>query len=156
MALEKLQGTPDYQYTRLWDYADELRKRNPGSTVILGIEEVGVTKRFSKFYICLDALKKVWRDGWRPIIGVDGCHLSGPHKGILLTAVWVDPNNALYPLAYAVVSKECFETLEWFLGILKVDLQLHEVPYLKFISDKQKGLIQSTQYLCTSPQALNF
>ncbi|XP_011082265.1 uncharacterized protein LOC105165089 [Sesamum indicum] len=33
-ALKKFEGGPEYQYTRLWDYADEIRRTNPGSTVI--------------------------------------------------------------------------------------------------------------------------
>ncbi|KAG8376915.1 hypothetical protein BUALT_Bualt09G0113800 [Buddleja alternifolia] len=36
-----IEGDPDVQYTKLWDYCEELRKTNPGSTVILGTEEQG-------------------------------------------------------------------------------------------------------------------
>ncbi|KAK4395832.1 hypothetical protein Sango_1737500 [Sesamum angolense] len=60
----------------------------------------------------------------RPVIGVDGCHLKGPHGGILLTAVSIDPNNNLYPLAYTVVSGETRESWEWFLKLLKGDLNV--------------------------------
>lgn len=42
----------------------------------------------------------------RPIIRVDGCFLKGPHGGILLTAVGVDPNNNLFPIANCI----CFQT----------------------------------------------
>ncbi|KAL0319874.1 UNVERIFIED_CONTAM: hypothetical protein Sradi_5248900 [Sesamum radiatum] len=38
LALKKLEGSPEYQYSRLWDYAEEVRKTNHGSTVILGTE----------------------------------------------------------------------------------------------------------------------
>ncbi|KAL0454314.1 UNVERIFIED_CONTAM: hypothetical protein Slati_0770600 [Sesamum latifolium] len=38
-SLKEIEGSPDYQYTRLWDYAEEVRATNPGSTVILGTEE---------------------------------------------------------------------------------------------------------------------
>ncbi|KAG8369162.1 hypothetical protein BUALT_Bualt15G0122600 [Buddleja alternifolia] len=34
-ALKLIKGSPDYKYTRLWDYADALRRTNPGSTIIL-------------------------------------------------------------------------------------------------------------------------
>ncbi|KAK4381581.1 hypothetical protein Sango_2953500 [Sesamum angolense] len=77
----------------------------------------------------------------RPIIGVDGCHLKGPHGGVLLTAVSIDPNNNLYPLAYAIVSGETREAWEWFLGLLKSDLNMVREDAYTFISDKQKGLI---------------
>ncbi|KAL0386107.1 UNVERIFIED_CONTAM: hypothetical protein Sradi_3005000 [Sesamum radiatum] len=92
-ALKEIEGSPEWQYARLWDYADELRKTNPGSTVIVGTEQIDGDERFNRFYMCFGALKAGFRAGCRPIIGVDGCHLKGPHGGILLTAVGVDPNN---------------------------------------------------------------
>ncbi|KAL8479851.1 hypothetical protein ACS0TY_026700 [Phlomoides rotata] len=36
LALKKLEGSPDIQFSKLWDYAEELRRSNPGSTVLLG------------------------------------------------------------------------------------------------------------------------
>ncbi|KAL2249689.1 UNVERIFIED_CONTAM: hypothetical protein Sindi_2442600 [Sesamum indicum] len=87
-ALEKLEGSPEYQYTRLWDYADEIRRTNP---------------------------------------------------------VGVDPNNNLYPIAYAVVNTESRETWEWFLILLKTDLAIENQSEYVFMSDKQKGLIQAFQ-----------
>ncbi|KAL2245754.1 UNVERIFIED_CONTAM: hypothetical protein Sindi_2843600 [Sesamum indicum] len=144
-ALKKLEGSPEYQYTRLWDYADEIRRTNPGSTVIVGTEDVGGENRFSKFYVCFSAMKIGFKEGCRKIIGVDGCHLKGPHGGILLTAVGVDPNNNLYPIAYAVVNTESRETWEWFLILLKTDLAIENQSEYVFMSDKQKGLIQAFQ-----------
>ncbi|KAL0416021.1 UNVERIFIED_CONTAM: hypothetical protein Slati_3434000, partial [Sesamum latifolium] len=40
VALKEIEGSPEWQYARLWDYADELRKTNPGSTVIVGTEQI--------------------------------------------------------------------------------------------------------------------
>ncbi|KAL0329380.1 UNVERIFIED_CONTAM: hypothetical protein Sradi_4924700 [Sesamum radiatum] len=37
-ALKKLEGSPEQQFTKLWDYAEELRRTNPGSTIILGVK----------------------------------------------------------------------------------------------------------------------
>lgn len=37
--MKKLEGNPDLQYSKLWEYAEELRSTNPGSIVILGTEE---------------------------------------------------------------------------------------------------------------------
>ncbi|KAL8478646.1 hypothetical protein ACS0TY_030507 [Phlomoides rotata] len=116
LALKKLEGCLDAQFAKLWDYVDEIKRTNPGSTVIVGTEgnEDGEEK-FSRFYMCLHVAKSGFRDGCRPIIGVDGCHLKGPHKGILLTTVGVDANNNLYPITWAVVNTESRETWEWFL-----------------------------------------
>ncbi|KAL0416055.1 UNVERIFIED_CONTAM: hypothetical protein Slati_3437400 [Sesamum latifolium] len=138
-ALKKLEGSPEYQYTKLWDYVEEVRKTNIGSTVILGIEEENGEVRFNRFYMCFKALKEGFLAGCRPIIGVDGCHLKGPYDGVLLTAVGVDPNNNTYPIAYAIVRSENMETWEWFLTILKQDLNIIRDYEYTFMSDKQKG-----------------
>ncbi|KAL0378790.1 UNVERIFIED_CONTAM: hypothetical protein Sradi_3184500 [Sesamum radiatum] len=143
-ALKEIEGSPDYQYTRLWDYAEEVRATNPGSTVILGTEEADDGEhRFSRMYVCFGGLKSGFKAGCRPIIGVDGCHLKGPNGSILLTAIGVDPNNSLFPIAYDVVNKECRETWEWFLIILKHDLNIIRQHEFTFMSDKQKGLMQA-------------
>ncbi|KAL0328004.1 UNVERIFIED_CONTAM: hypothetical protein Scaly_2233000 [Sesamum calycinum] len=107
-ALKKIEGSSVEQYGRLRDCAEELRRSNPGSTVILNSdldEFIGVSK-FGKFYICFNGLKQGFVSGCRPIVGVDGCHLKGPHGGILLTAIGIDPNNACYPITFVVVSVE--------------------------------------------------
>ncbi|KAK4390501.1 hypothetical protein Sango_2113400 [Sesamum angolense] len=103
-----------------------------------GTEE---NKKFDRLYICFKALKEGFLSGCRPIIGVDGCHLKGPHGGILLTAVGIDPNNCLYPIAYAVVGSETKQSWEWFLMLLKEDLHILRNDIYTFISDKQKGLL---------------
>ncbi|KAL2235253.1 UNVERIFIED_CONTAM: hypothetical protein Sindi_1257500 [Sesamum indicum] len=144
-ALKKLEGSPEYQFTKLWDYAEELRKTNPGSTVILGINDENGQNRFEKFYVCFSTLKQGILGGCRPVICVDGCHLKGPHKGILLTAVGVDPNNNLYPIAYAVVQRESTDTWEWFLTVLKQDVCIQRDSEYTFMSNKQKGLVQAFQ-----------
>ncbi|KAL0431476.1 UNVERIFIED_CONTAM: hypothetical protein Sradi_0773600 [Sesamum radiatum] len=137
-ALKTLQGDPDEQFKKRWDY-EELRRTNPSSTVILGVNNSNGENRIDKFYVCFYALKQGFLRGCRPIVGVDGCHLKGPHGGILLTAVGVDPNNNLYPIAY-VVQRESTDTWEWCLTVLKQDLNIVRDNEFTFISDKQKGL----------------
>ncbi|KAL6558924.1 hypothetical protein OROMI_019274 [Orobanche minor] len=143
-AFTKLHGDPAEQYNSLWDFVDEVKRANPGSTCLLGLDPNGEGK-FDRMYICLDAVKKGFKAGCRPIIGVDDCHLKGPYGGVLLNAVGVDPNNNLFPIAWAVVLKECNETWEWFLHILSVDLGLEERSKWTFMSDKQKGLLNAFQ-----------
>ncbi|KAK6146113.1 hypothetical protein DH2020_019982 [Rehmannia glutinosa] len=142
-ALKMLEGSPDAQYCKLWAYVEELRNSNPGSTIMLGSDNENGEIRFSRLYVCFDALKKGFLLGCRRIIGVDGCHLKGPYGGVLLTVVGTDPNNNLYPIAYAIVCKEMRETWEWFLTALKLDLEIVRPHEYTFMSDKQKGLIQA-------------
>ncbi|KAL5577301.1 hypothetical protein UlMin_019000 [Ulmus minor] len=92
---------------------------------------------FQRLYICLEGLK----DGCRPIIGLDGCFIKGHHKGQLLADVGIDPNNQMYPIAYAIVESETRDSWRWFLDLLNVDLQLNNSGHVSWITDKQKGLL---------------
>ncbi|XP_019171413.1 PREDICTED: uncharacterized protein LOC109166969 [Ipomoea nil] len=55
----------------------------------------------------------------------------------------MDPNDEIFPIAYAMVEGENKESWSWFLALLKHDLGIDVVSeneYI-FISDKQKGLL---------------
>ncbi|XP_027171989.1 uncharacterized protein LOC113771616 [Coffea eugenioides] len=118
-----IHGSYKDQYNRLWDYCDELMKANPGST----------------------ALKRGFKSGCRKIIGVDGCHLRGPHPGVLLTGVGINSNDYVYPVAYAVVEAEKKRSWKWFIEFLKYNLSINDQRNWRFISDKQKGLGSAIQ-----------
>ena len=60
---------------------------------------------------------------------------------MLLTTIRVDPNNQMYPVAYALVKSECKDTWCWFLELLGTDLELNNNYGIVWITDKQKGLI---------------
>ncbi|KAL0456538.1 UNVERIFIED_CONTAM: hypothetical protein Slati_0993000 [Sesamum latifolium] len=103
-ALKEIEGSPEWQYSRLWDYADEIRATNSGSTVIIGTDQQMREERFNRFYVCFGALKRGFN---------------------------------------AVVNKEYRETWEWFLIVLKHDLNIVRDYEFTFMSDKQKGLMQA-------------
>ncbi|XP_061999138.1 uncharacterized protein LOC133716443 [Rosa rugosa] len=125
---------------------------NLGTSVWIQTELDGEVTRFKRIYICIEALKVGWREGCRPIIGLDGCHLKSVHKGQLLTAVGIDGNNGIYPIAWAVVEVETSESWTWFLEFLKVDLSIHHSSHFSFMSDKQKGLEQAIKELFPDSQ----
>ncbi|KAM3238399.1 hypothetical protein P3L10_013430 [Capsicum annuum] len=54
----------------------------------------------------------------RPVISIDGTHLYGLYDLKLLIAVGIDANGNILPLAYALVSRESFESWSWFLKLL--------------------------------------
>ena len=125
------------QFTRMYDYVEELRKTNPGSTVILGTKE----RVFENFYTCFQAQKNGWKSACRRIIHLDGTFLKGRMKGQLLTAVGRDPNNQMYIIAWAIVPVENKVYWEWFMELLREDLSLELGNALALSSDQQKGLI---------------
>ncbi|VVA36592.1 PREDICTED: transposon, partial [Prunus dulcis] len=118
-ALRQIEGIYTEQYSRIWDYCEELRKTNPGTTTKVQL--------FQRLYVCLGACKAGFIAGCRPIIGLDGCFLKGVYRGQFLAAV--------------VVESECKESWVWFLELLVKDVEIVNQFGYTFISDKQKGLL---------------
>lgn len=151
MALKLIEGSVKEQYSRLWDYCEALRSTNPGSTIkmMCDSQQEGQNAQFQRLYVCMDACKKGFKAGCRRIIGLDGCFVKGPHRGQLLAAVGIDPNNAIYPIAFAVVESECFDSWDWFMGFLIEDLEINNSNGFTFMSDRQKGLIEAVKKHCS-------
>ena len=143
-----IEGSLASQYGKLWYYAEELKRSNPGTTVVFD-NEIGPnqTPIFKRIYIFLHACNLGWLNRCRPIIGLDGCHIKGYHKSQLLLAVGIDTYNGYYPVAYAVVEKECYTSWFWFLDLLKLDLRLERLVGVTFMTDKQKGLVEAISQL---------
>ncbi|KAK4270796.1 hypothetical protein QN277_019566 [Acacia crassicarpa] len=91
-------------------------------------------------YLCFNAAKVGWRQGCRPLIGVDRTFLKGKARGIMLTAVRIDGNDSVYPLALALVKKENAHHWGWFLQWPRHSLDLGNGETVTLISDMQKGL----------------
>ncbi|GJV63595.1 hypothetical protein Tco_1474423 [Tanacetum coccineum] len=60
------------------------------------------TRVFKRIYVYLGAAKEGFKACMRHFLGFDGTFMKGPFPGQLLTAVGVDPNNGIYPLAYGI------------------------------------------------------
>lgn len=129
------------QFTRMYDYVEELKKTNPDSTVILGTKE----RVFEKFYTCFEAQKTGWKSACRRIIHFDGTFLKGRMKGQLLTAVGRDANNSMFIIAWALVPVENKVYWQWFMELLREDLDLDLGNGLALSSDQQKGLIHAVK-----------
>ncbi|XP_012842534.1 PREDICTED: uncharacterized protein LOC105962758 [Erythranthe guttata] len=143
-AIKIIQGTLEEQFSKIYDYCLEIERTNPGSTVIMKLTE---ERRFHRLYMCFNACKVGFKNGCRPIIGVDGCFLKGGHGGQLLTAVGLDPNNNIFPIAYAIVESETKDSWIWFLNLLNADIGFENEHNWTFMSDKQKGLIPAFETL---------
>jgi len=114
MTLKNVCGSFQDKYKRNYDYAHELMRANPGSTMKVKVEDINGFVVFNIFYVCLKACKDRFIS-CRPIIALDGCFLKGFYGGELLTTVGRDPNDQMLPLAYVVVEVECKESWSWFL-----------------------------------------
>lgn len=141
---EVINGLVSEQYKILWDYGEELKRTNPGTTV--QVEGSGPT--FKRCYVCLGAVKEGFRAGCRPVIGLDGCFLKSDQGGHLLGAVGIDGENCMFPVAWAIVDSENRSNWEWFIQLLVDDIGMYNSRAWTFISDKQKGLVDSLNLLC--------
>ncbi|XP_071739147.1 uncharacterized protein [Rutidosis leptorrhynchoides] len=149
-ATKVMQGDYQSQYGELRDYILELQRSNPGTTVKLDVEPGNLkskTRVFKRIYVCLGALKKGFKAIGRDLLGLDGCFMKEPAKGCILTAVGVDSNNGIYPVAYTIVELECGASWTWFLKCLGEDLDLCSNSNFTFISDRQKGLVHAVENL---------
>ncbi|WCJ39720.1 hypothetical protein M5689_020686 [Euphorbia peplus] len=138
-----IRGEEKEQYMKLLNYQKDIEQTNPGSTIQVK-RDMGVVKGF---YMCLNPLKEGFIRFGRPLICIDGCFLKGTYGGQLLSAVTIDPNDCIYPIAWAVVTTESIETWTWFLDLLGQDLNLFNDSRLTFMSDRQKGLIRAVHDL---------
>ncbi|KAJ0946197.1 putative transcription factor interactor and regulator CCHC(Zn) family [Helianthus annuus] len=151
IAKKHVEGDYAEQYTILRDYAHELIQQNPGTTVKIEVDgnpDPGDnTRQFRRIYVCLAALKQGFKAIGRDFLGLDGAFMKGPFPGQLLSAVGVDCNNGIYPVAYAIVESENKESWTWFLEILGDDLGLGTYSNFTFISDRQKGILPAISKL---------
>ncbi|KAK2662276.1 hypothetical protein Ddye_000850 [Dipteronia dyeriana] len=85
----------------------------------------------------LEGLHTIYWSGW--------LSLKGPFDGVLLSAVSLDTNSGLFPLAVCICGKETQDSWEWFLSSLKVYLNYLEGRNLTFISDRQNGVIAALE-----------
>ena len=135
---EEVEGSFKEQFKRIYDYAHEILRSNPGSTAKVKVDTIEGKTYFMRFYMCLKACK----DSFfccRPIIGLDGCFLKGRYGGELLTAIGRDANDQMMPIAWAVVEVENKDTWTWFLELLVDDLGGPNIcSSITFMSDQQK------------------
>ncbi|KAF7148743.1 hypothetical protein RHSIM_Rhsim03G0097300 [Rhododendron simsii] len=76
---------------------------------------------------------------WPSLDGDEENYLKGLYVGQLLTAIGVEPNDAVYPIA--VVEKQNKDTWMWFFELMRIDLGItpSNEPEFTFINDRQKG-----------------
>ncbi|GKA12272.1 mutator type transposase [Tanacetum coccineum] len=119
-----------------------LGSSNTWKTIKIEVERDSIsdlnTRMFKRIYICLGPLKKGFKACGKDLLGLDGAFMKGPYPGQLLTAIGLDANNGIYPLAYAIVENETTCSWTWFLECLGGDLGMAKESNFTFISDRQK------------------
>lgn len=76
--MEMINGSYAEQLGSLWSYMEKVRRTNPGTTILMKVEDGTKEQgepRFEKLYVCLQACKEGFKSGRRKLIRVDGCHM---------------------------------------------------------------------------------
>ena len=73
----------------------------------------------------------------RPVISIDGTHLYGKYKGVLMIAMATNINQKFLPLTFAVVDKESGASCGWFLECLRTSIEhaCQMVAFALFLTD---------------------
>ena len=76
------------------------------------------------------------------MICIDGTFLTVRYKGQILTAIGVDCNNQIVPLAFAFVENDNLDSWYWFLERVKIHVVAARTDVC-LISDRHAGILQS-------------
>ena len=139
--VDKLFGGHDESYRDIPAYTRIICDTNPESKAYSSyVESESIPRQllFSSVFISLTAMWKGFLAGCRPLIGVDGTHLKGNYGGVLLSAVALDANNEIFPVAYAVVSVEDKDNWSYFLWNIYNIVKESSRKDWTIISDRQK------------------
>ena len=71
---------------------------------------------------------------------IDGTFLTGKYKGTILTAIGIDCNKQIVPIAFDFVKNENTESWYWFLQRLRIHVVVGR-PNVCLISDRHAGLL---------------
>ncbi|KAL5784528.1 hypothetical protein ACOSQ2_006920 [Xanthoceras sorbifolium] len=134
-------------YSMLYKYGRIIMEQNPGSLVkVKTVTPVpdGPTM-FLRLFVSFKAQKEGFLNGCRPLLGLDACYLKGKFPGVLMSAIGIDANNGVFPVAWCVAEGESKQSWGWFLELLHLHLELDESRRLTFISDRQKGVLDAVE-----------
>ncbi|WKA11339.1 hypothetical protein VitviT2T_028847 [Vitis vinifera] len=139
-AKERVYGSPRASYAYLPWLCHRLREINPGTIA----EYTSHEGHFKQLFIGHAFSIQGFTMGCRLVLAIDSCHLSGPYKGALLSAIAYDADDGMFPLALGVVGSENYEDWYWFLEKLKGILDDQEVI---IISDRHQGILRNVSEL---------
>ncbi|KAI3935660.1 hypothetical protein MKW98_022668 [Papaver atlanticum] len=110
--IELIRGSTDESYQHLVGYSHMLTDRNKGTlTAIQTDKDNAFEYCFMDLGVCLEGFKRHARLAF----AVDGTHLTGERLGLVLSAVALDANEKIYPIAFGIVDSENNKACSWFM-----------------------------------------
>lgn len=143
-SMAALHGTFEEGYGLLAGYCEQLRKANPGS--IATVYATG-DNCFQRVFISYQASIYGFLNACRPLLEIDRAHLKGKYLGALLCAAAIDADDALFPLAIAIVDVESDENWMWFMSELRklLGVNTDSMPRLTILSERQRGMVEAVE-----------
>jgi hypothetical protein len=137
-------GTYEASYDNLPRLLGVIEERNPGSSYEVkkfpSIEHPGKSV-LQRAFLALHACKMAFVNCC-PVLCIDGTFLTGKYRGQILTAIGVDGNNQVLPLAFAFVESENTDSWYWFLKLVKTKV-VGMRPNVCLIHDRHAGILRA-------------
>ena len=137
-------GTCEASYDNLPHLLGVIEERNPGSSYEVkkfpSIEHPSKSV-LQRAFLALHACKMAFVN-CRPVLCIDGTFLTGKYRGQILTAIGVDGNNQVLPLAFAFVESENTDSWYWFLKLVKTKV-VGMRPNVCLIHDRHAGILRA-------------
>ncbi|KAL0444563.1 UNVERIFIED_CONTAM: hypothetical protein Slati_2179000 [Sesamum latifolium] len=134
-------GDHEKSYASIPKYIAALKESNSGAFVKLKCDCLDLTNpncnpKFERIFISFEAQYQGYIKSCRPFIGVDGCFLKGPYKGELFTAVALDANSGIFPIAIMICECENEDSWNYFFDCLNTYLHFYANFRAKFPGPK--------------------
>ncbi|XP_077250785.1 uncharacterized protein LOC143890112 [Tasmannia lanceolata] len=144
-SMAAVHGTFEEGYRLLPAYCEQIRKTNPGSIAL--VSATGQENCFQRLFISFRASIYGFINACRPLLELDRAHLKGKYLGTLLCAAAVDADDALFPLAFAIVDQENDTNWMWFLSELRklLGVNTDNMPRLTILSDRQSCIVEAVE-----------
>ncbi|WVZ53713.1 LOW QUALITY PROTEIN: hypothetical protein U9M48_004618 [Paspalum notatum var. saurae] len=98
-----------------------------------------------RVFFCLGPCVRAFQY-YLPLLCIDGTFLTGKYKGTILTAIGVDGNNQVLPVAFAFVENENAESWYWFLERVKAQV-VSSRSNVCLISDRHAEILDAIEKL---------
>ncbi|KAF5208312.1 Mudr family transposase [Thalictrum thalictroides] len=144
-SMAAVHGTFEEGYRLLPAYCDQIRKRNPGSIAL--VSATGQENCFQRLFISYRGSIYGFINACRPLLELDITHLKGKYLGALLCAAAVDADEAMFPLAIAIVDAETDENWMWFLSELRklLGVNTDNMPRLTILSARRSSIVEAVE-----------
>ena len=139
-ALRHLFGDFSQSYTELPCLFLALEQANPGCVVIWKTFDSNMpnTEIFQRVFWSF----KPFIEGFKhycPVLSIDGTHLYGKYKDMLMIAIGCDGNNQLFPLTFTITEGENIDSWGWFLACIRN--RITQRTGICVISDRHLGIM---------------